>query len=98
MLRCPRILLPLLFLLFLPLQAARAQLSIEIIGGAGATIPVAIVPFEGESNYPLGITGIVGADLARSGLFKLVDTSGVMPRPARAEDVQPAVWRARSAD
>src|SRR6185437_1933522 len=77
---------------------AHAQLSIEIVGGAGTTIPIAIVPFDAEATYPLGITGIVGADLARSGLFRLVDTNGVVPRPARAQDVQFPVWRARNAD
>jgi TolB protein len=82
----------------LPFGAAHAQLSIEILGGAGTAIPIAIVPFEAEATWPLGISGIVGADLARSGLFRLVDPNGVVPRPARAEDVQPAVWRARNAD
>ena len=43
----------------LPVTAARAQLTIEIIGSAGTTIPIAIVPFDNESTYPLGITGIV---------------------------------------
>jgi TolB protein len=77
---------------------ARAQLTIEIVGGAGTTIPISIVGFEGESSFPLGISGIVGADLARSGLFKLVDDSGISPRPARAEDVRVADFRARGAD
>jgi TolB protein len=85
-------------LAFLPFGAAQAQLTIEIVGGAGTTIPVAIVPFDGESGFPLGISGIVGADLQRSGLFRLIDPMGVTPRPARAEDIQPAAWRARSAD
>ena len=79
-------------------SAARAQLTIEIVGGAGSAIPIAIVPFEGESAFPLGITGIVGADLSRSGLFKLVDYTGVVPRPVRAEDVQSQFWRGRGAD
>jgi TolB protein len=91
------------FLLFvclalLPLSAARAQLTIEIVGGASQPIPIAIVPFDNESSWPQGVTSVVGADLGRSGLFKLVDTNGVVPRPSRAEDVQPAAWRARSAD
>jgi len=77
---------------------ARAQLTIEIVGGAGTTIPIAIVPFENESNWPLGVSGIVGADLARSGLFRLIDPAGVAPRPFRAEEVQPAVWRGKTAD
>ena len=86
------------WLALLPLGAARAQLTIEIVGGAGTTIPVAIVPFDAESTYPLGISGIVGADLQRSGLFRLIDPQGVNPRPSRAEDVQAGKWRARSAD
>src|SRR5437762_11451598 len=89
---------PFLFLALLPVFAANAQLTIEIVGGAGTTIPIAIVPFENENTFPLGITGIVGADLTRSGLFRLVDYSGVSPRPTRAEEIQPAVWRARNAD
>ena len=59
--------------------SAHAQLTIEIIGGGATTIPIAIVPFAGESNYPLGVSGIVGADLSRSGLFRLVDPGGVVP-------------------
>ena len=30
---------------------------------------------------------VIGADLQRSGLFRLVDPGGVMPRPYRAEEV-----------
>ncbi|MGH8800698.1 MAG: Tol-Pal system beta propeller repeat protein TolB, partial [Casimicrobiaceae bacterium] len=85
-------------LAWIPFVPARAQLSIEIVGGAATAIPIAIVPFDAEATWPLGITGIVGADLSRSGLFRLVNTDGVVPRPARAQDIQPAVWRARNAD
>ena len=55
-----RILLPLL--MCVAMSAARAQLIIEIIGGGATTIPIAIVPFANENTYPLGITGVVGAD------------------------------------
>ena len=34
-------------------------------------------------ELPPGITGIVGADLSRSGLFKLIDPAGVSPRQFR---------------
>ena len=84
--------------LVLPFAAARAQLTIEIVGGAGTAIPIAIVPFAGEAAFPLGVSGIVSADLARSGMFKLISTDNVNPRPSRAEEVQADVWRARSAD
>ena len=77
---------------------ARAQLTIEIDGGAGTAIPIAIVPFGGESSFPLGISGIVAADLQRSGMFRLVNSEGVTPRPVRAEDIRGDMWRGRGAD
>ena len=78
--------------------AARAQLTIEIVGGAGTAVPIAIVPFAGESNFPLGVSGIVAADLTRSGMFRMVNADSVVPRPSRAEDIQQDVWRGRGAD
>jgi TolB protein len=80
------------------LGTARAQLTIEIIGGGATTVPIAIVPFAGGANYPYPLTEIVGADLARSGLFKLIDPAGVNPRPARADDVRFGDWTGRGAD
>ncbi len=62
------------------------------------TIPIAVVPFAGEANYPYPLTEIVGADLARSGLFRLIDPAGVNPRPTRAEDVRFGDWTGRGAD
>jgi TolB protein len=79
-------------------SVAQAQLTIEIIGGGATTIPIAIVPFAGESAFPLGVTGVVAADLQRSGLFRLIDAAGVSPRPSRAEEVRYADWKARGAD
>jgi TolB protein len=89
----------LLLLVFVCVAAvARGQLTIEIVGGGATTIPIAIVPFAGEGAYPTSVTQIVGNDLARSGLFKLVDAGGVVPRPARAEDVRYGDWTSRGAD
>lgn len=95
--RSLRLVFAVVALSFLSLSA-RAQLTIEIVGGAGTAIPIAIVPFGGESAFPLGISGIVGADLSRSGMFRLVNADGVMPRPVRAEDIQADVWKGRGAD
>ncbi|MEO5700915.1 MAG: Tol-Pal system beta propeller repeat protein TolB [Casimicrobiaceae bacterium] len=78
--------------------AARAQLTIEIVGGAGTTVPISVVGFENESNYPLGISGIIGADLSRSGLFRLVDSSGIVPRPSRPTEIRVGDFRNRGAD
>ena len=74
----------LIALAFLPFAAARAQLTIEIVGGAGTAVPIAVVPFGGEVAFPLGISGIVAADLGRSGMFKLIGADNIIPRPSRA--------------
>ena len=77
-------------------SSARAQLTIEIIGGGATQTPIAIAPFAGEADFPLGITGIVGADLQRSGLFRLVDAGGA--RPANPQEVPYANLRAAGAE
>ncbi|MDR1529178.1 MAG: Tol-Pal system beta propeller repeat protein TolB [Burkholderiales bacterium] len=93
------------FVLFLLLMVASvapypvcAQLTIDIIGGSGATHPISIVPFSNEATYPLGISGIVGGDLIRSGRFRLVSDDGIVPRPYLPEEVNVSVFRARGVD
>ena len=72
---------------------AHAALTIEITGGASLQIPVAIAPFAGEEAYPDKLSKIVMDDLARSGLFKLIDTSGIVP-PRTPADVRVGVFSA----
>lgn len=73
---------------------AYGQLTIEIVGG-GTTIPISIVPFGNEGSYPLGLTGVIGADLSRSGLFRLVEPAG---RPSAPEEVNYGDFKSRGAD
>lgn len=75
---------------------AQAALTIEITGGATLQIPVAIAPFAGEEAYPDRLSKIVMDDLARSGLFKLIDTAG-MTAPRMPADVRVADWKAKGA-
>jgi TolB protein len=87
------------FAIFLFLAAsARAQLTIDIVGGAGTTIPISIVPFNSDSGGQAALSSIVAADLARSGLFKMIDAGGISPPPQRATEVRVSDWRARGAD
>ena len=51
---------------------AYAALDIEITGAGEHQVPVAIVPLAGEDKLAPGISAIVSADLARTGLFRLV--------------------------
>jgi len=87
----------LLAMLALP-GAARAALTIEIIGSGANQVPVAIVPFRAEDGLAQKITPVVAADLTRSGLFKMVDSGGVVPVPYEPGEVDYAIWRARGAE
>ncbi len=86
----------LLWLLLTP--AAHSQLRIEIIGGGANQIPIAIAPFKAEHTLPQQVTSIVAADLARSGLFRIVDSGGLATIPSEPAEVQYPAWTARGAE
>jgi len=58
---------------------ARAALDIEITGAGEHQIPVSIVPFAGENTLTQKISEVIGNDLKRSGLFRLIDPAGKAP-------------------
>jgi TolB protein len=78
--------------------AGRAALTIEIVGAGANQFPIAIVPFRAEPGLPQAITPVVAADLARSGLFRLVDAGGVNPVPHEPGELDYSLWRARGAE
>ena len=82
----------LLWLISTPLQAA---LDIEIFGGGATQIPIAIAPFTAEEKLKQSITAVVAADLQRSGLFRLVDSSGPALRDPR--QIVYSDWKNRGA-
>ena len=82
-------------LVLLPL-AARAQLRVEITGVGAQQFPIAVAPFASEGQPPEKIDEIVRADLARSGLFRVVD-AGAQPIADNAS-VNLADWKSRGAD
>ncbi len=78
--------------------AARAQLTIDITTTGGRQIPIAVLPLSGETAQPQSVSAVVGADLSRTGLFRLVDPSGVSPLPTEPSEVNFPDWAARSAE
>ena len=82
-----------LWLISAPLHAA---LDIEIFGGGATQIPIAIAPFVGEEKLEQSITAVVAADLYRSGLFRLVNSSGVAPRDPG--QIVYSDWKSRGAN
>lgn len=96
-----RSILSLVFILLLPVTS-QAALDIEIVGGAAQQIPIAIVPFSGVAAAPgLGqqdnIATIIGADLRRSGLFRVLETRGVANQPHDLAEIKYPEWVALQA-
>lgn len=81
-------------LLTAPLYS-HAQLSIEITGAGANRIPIAIADFAGERIVAQAVTSVVRADLERSGLFRMVEPTGL---PAGDAAVPYADWKSRGAD
>jgi len=72
-----------------------AQLRVEISGVGASQIPIAIASFANESVAPQQVSAIIKADLARSGVFKLIDTGDVL---SETSTINYADWKARGAD
>lgn len=75
---------------------AQSPFRVAISGVGASQVPVAIAGFRDEGKLPAAISAIVKADLARSGLFAMVDAGKV----ALDETSSPAMgdWRKRGAD
>ena len=84
-----------IFLLLLPI-VGKAELTVEVVGGAAQQIPIAIVPFAGPSANAAvqqdNITNVIGADLRMSGLFRVLETRGVATQPHTISEVKYSDW------
>ncbi len=80
----------------LPLTAG-AALDIEIVGGAAQQIPIAIVPFAQSSSQKEDVSLVIAADLRRSGLFRTLETRGVVNQPHDLPEVKYPEWAALQA-
>jgi len=69
-----------------------AQLTIEITQGVNDPIPIALVPFGGDSSSA-SLTGIVAADLQRSGLFRPIPRTDMLSLPTKESDIYFRDWR-----
>jgi TolB protein len=76
-----------------PLQA---QLAIEITGAGAQRLPIAVADFAGERGVSQALTSVVRADLERSGLFLMIDTTGAQLNETTVPNY--GDWKARGAD
>jgi TolB protein len=74
---------------------SQAQLKVDISGIGANQIPISIANFADESVAGQAISAIIRADLQRSGMFKLIDTSETLSETA---PVNLNSWKAKGAD
>ena len=75
--------------------ASWAQFRVEIAGIGATQLPIAIARFRDEDRAGQAVSAIVRADLERSGVFRGVDSSGVLDERSQP---QFSDWRSRGAD
>ncbi len=73
-----------------------AQLRVEITGVGSQQFPIAVAAFARDGQVPVDIEAVVRADLARSGLFRIVE-AGNSPIAENAAVAYPE-WKSRGAD
>ena len=78
--------------------ATHAQLTIDVTTSSGRQVPIAIAPFGNEDNAPQNITPLIAANLARSGMFRIVNTAGISNLPTEPSQVNFVDWSWRSTE
>ncbi|MES2189049.1 MAG: Tol-Pal system beta propeller repeat protein TolB [Pseudomonadota bacterium] len=73
-----------------------AQFRVEVSGVGLTQLPIAVATFRGDAVAPQKIGAIVNADLERSGLFRSVDTGGLVADENTRPDL--LQWRQKGAD
>ena len=78
--------------------ATHAQLTIDVTTSSGRQVPIAIAPFANEESAPQNITPLIAGNLARSGMFRIVNTAGVSNLPTEPSQVNFVDWSGRSTE
>ncbi len=73
-----------------------AQFRVEVSGVGLTQMPIAIAAFRGEAQAPQKIAAIVTANLERSGVFRAIDTAGLVADESTRPDL--GTWRQKGAD
>lgn len=87
-----------LCLLILSPRFAHADLSLEFTTEGVRQIPIAIFAFGAERDLSSPVSPVVSADLARSGLFRAIDTASASPMPTEVSQLNLPQWRAKEAE
>jgi len=81
--------------LCLPSVLAQAQLKVEISGVGANQIPIAVARFANEAENDTTLSTVLSADLARSGVFRLIEHKESLAENA---PINFPDWKAKGAD
>ncbi|MBA2653912.1 MAG: Tol-Pal system beta propeller repeat protein TolB [Gammaproteobacteria bacterium] len=83
------------YLLLAVWSPSHAAVDLELTQGVKSTIPIAIVPFDGNASSTelLDMSAIINADLQNSGRFNVLDRAKISEKPQNAEQVNAATWQ-----
>lgn len=85
--------------LLLSVAQSHAALRIEVTEGTTSAIPLAVVPFAGNTQSDeVDIAQIIQRDLGGTGLFKLLARDKMLAQPGSRSDVNYKNWRTVSVD
>ncbi len=84
--------------LLLTAAPVQAQLTINVETSSGRQVPIAIAPFALEANAPQNITPLMAENLARSGMFRIVNTGGISNLPTEPSQVNFVDWSSRATE
>ncbi|MDB5511623.1 MAG: Tol-Pal system beta propeller repeat protein TolB [Enterovirga sp.] len=76
---------------------ARSELVIDVRRGNFQPIPIAVADFGGEGDTGLRVSGIIGANLSRSGYFTILDKARFPERPAFDAAPDFSAWKSTGA-
>ena len=77
-------------------QAQSQGLSVDIVNGTKAAIPIAVVPFGKETAGvapSTDVADVVRMDLARSGKFRTLTRGDVIELPTRGDEIKFPTWK-----
>jgi TolB protein len=77
---------------------AHAQLTIDVTTNAGRQVPIAIAPFAGEVESPQNITPVIVDNLTRTGLFRIVNLTGISKLPTEPSEINFTDWSGRGTE
>lgn len=83
------------FILLLFSNSAYAIVDLRLTQGVQGAIPIAIVPFDGQSSGSTSdnVSSVVNSDLQNSGRFRSMDPQEMKQSPAKADQVDFSYWQ-----